>query len=491
MATARASAAARNPIEHVFVLMLENRSFDHMFGLSGLYGIQPPPASFGFQGGASDTLTVDPPHEYDDVQGQIAAGLMTGFPQHGGAASMKGFDAGKNPVLTKLAQTGLLMDNWFSSMPGPTWPNRFFAHAASSGGLDDSPKGFDIAQAVSSPLYSYQFDNGHIFDRLVREGKSWRIYRGDTFPQVLSLRGMVDKRVDINFFRSYTSASFKADLKSAYGVAYTFIEPNYKAGSNFAGGNSQHPLGSVSEGERLISEVYQAIFSQLIGASSVLLVTWDEHGGFFDRAKPPAAKPPGDSAANHRRAKFPRDCKFDTLGPRVPALLLSPWLPQGLGSVVFPGQVFDHASIVSSLRETFNLGSPLTQRDASAPSWQSALLPKPRELDLVKPRLAAAKKDAAAPSRGRKTPVAGLSLMATLESAVRVDWDVAAKTGVQPLVASEFRAPLTKVDVAAKLNNGAPSTAVHQKIIEGYLDAVHQRDVALRRSLARKQKSRT
>lgn len=492
MATARtrARAAAGNPIEHVFVLMLENRSFDHLFGWSGLYGMAPPPASFGFQGGAPDTLTVDPPHEYDDVQGQIAGGLMTGFPQHGGADSMKGVDAGQTPVLTRLAQTGLLMDNWFSSMPGPTWPNRFFAHAASSGGLDNSPSGFDIGQAVSSPLYSYQFDNGHIFDRLVREGKSWRIYRGDIYPQVLSLRGMVDKRVDINFFRSYSPASFKADLKSGYGVAYTFIEPNYNASRNFAGGNSQHPLGSISEGERLVSEIYQAIFSQPIGASSVLLITWDEHGGFFDHVAPPAAVPPGDSAGNHRRAKFPRDCKFDTLGPRVPALLLSPWLPQGLGSAVFPGQVFDHASIVASLRETFNLGAPLTQRDASSPSWQSALLPAPRALDLFKPRLPAAQKDAAAAPRRGKTPLIGLSLMATLESAARVDWDVAARTGVQPLVASEFRAPLEKVDAAAKLNQGVPATAAHQKIIHDYLDAVAQRDAALRKALARQQKPR-
>jgi phospholipase C len=482
----QAAAAPARAIEHVFVLMLENRSFDHLFGLGGLPGVAAPPPGFGFRDGAPDALSQDPPHEYDDVIAQMAGGAMTGFPQHGGPNAMKGFGAGTNPVLNRLARTGLLMDNWFSSVPGPTWPNRFFAHAASSGGLDNSPGAGDIAQAVSSPLYSYKFDGGHVFDRLVGHGRSWRVYRGDTFPQVLSLRGMVDKRLDRQFFRSFTAAGFRADLARGYNVAYTFIEPNYDSLRSFRNGNSQHPLGSVSSGERLIDDVYQAIFRQAIGTNSVLLVTWDEHGGFFDHVRPPVAVPPGDSPLNYRRASLPRNCRFDQLGPRVPALLLSPWLPQGLGSQVFPGTAFDHASIVSSLREIFALGAPLTRRDAAAPSWHSALLTTPRPMDLTRgPRVALKKQ--AVPARKSLDP-ASPSILGTLEIAIRMDWDLAARTQVAPLIATSYAQRLSEAVRAAGNSGGVPDTPAHRKTVLDYLEAVGQRELALQRKVNRQQR---
>ncbi|MDB5870644.1 MAG: hypothetical protein JWQ07_86 [Ramlibacter sp.] len=421
-----------------------------------------------------DTASSDPAHEYDDVQQQMAEGAMTGFSQVGGPSAMLGFETGRNPVLTRLAENGLLMDNWFSSMPGPTWPNRFFAHAASSGGLDNSPSGLDVGQAVSSPNYSYQFERGHIFDRLIREGKSWRVYRGDSYPQVLALRGMIDKRLDRMFFRSFKS-EFKTDLASAYEVAYTFIEPDYDTFNNYAQGNSQHPLGSVSAGEKLVSDVYQAIFKQPNGASSVLLVVWDEHGGFFDHVAPPAAVPPGDPPLNYQRAATPRDCKFDRFGPRVPALLLSPWLPVGLGSRIFPGQYFDHASIISSLRLIFQLGEPLTNRDASAPSWHTALLSTPRELELTMPRVAAATQTQAALTRASDAP-GSASLLGTLQIAVKMDWDLAARTGAPPLVTSEFQAKLAATDTTSGgAEDGLLSPDQRQSIVD-YLAAVHARE---------------
>jgi len=106
-----------------------------------------------------------------------------------------------------------------------------------------------------------------------------------------------------------------------------------------------------------------------------LLITWDEHGGFYDHAPPPPATPPGDEATNLSRAgpQSPHFA-FDTFGVRVPAVLVSPWIGKGgLGSQVFPGAVFDHTSVISSLREHFALGGPITRRDAAAPSWSSGL----------------------------------------------------------------------------------------------------------------------
>ncbi|NVO05005.1 MAG: phospholipase [Rhodoferax sp.] len=477
---AKSPTAVYNPIAHVFVLMLENRSFDHLFGLSGLYGLQPPAASFGFKPGAPDVLTSDPPHEFDDVDKQMAGGAMTGFPQFGGAAAMQGFEAGRNPVLLQLAQTGVLMDNWYSSMPGPTWPNRFFAHAASSGGLDNSPGNLDVAQAMNSPLYSYKFQNGHVFDRLLRQGQTWRIYKGDSFPQVLALQGMVDKRLDRSYFRKFSD--FKADMAAGDLAAYTFIEPAYDSLNNYANGNSQHPLGSISAGERLIRDTFNAIFTNDVGKNSLLLVTWDEHGGFFDRSKPPGARPPGDDQSlNHQRAAKPRNFAFDRLGPRVPALLVSPWLPSGLGSKLFPGQVFEHSSIVRSVRETFGLTAPLTQRDASAPSWNSAYLATPRALPALAGRLPAPAAAAPVPPPQAISP----SAIASLHLASAVDWDLAAKTGKPPLLADSFQKPLATLHQALADPKSSMPVARQQQVIGDYLAAVDQRERNAQKTLQR------
>jgi phospholipase C len=458
------------PIEHVFVLMLENRSFDHLFGLSGIHGVTLPPAEFGFANGATDRLRHDPPHEYDDVSQQLANGAMSGFRDVGGDDAMRGFDRGRLPVLSALAQNSLLMDNWFSSMPGPTWPNRFFAHAASSGGLDNSPSGFAVDQAVNSPLYSYRFDGGHIFDRLVREGRTWRIYHDDAFPQALALRGMVDKRLDRSFFRPLSD--FESDVTGQYDIAYTFIEPSYDPFRNYSNGNSQHPLGSVAAGEVLVKSVYESLFSGHTGARSVLLVVWDEHGGFFDHLPPPAAVPPGDSPLNHGRAASPRDCKFDRFGVRVPAMLISPWLPSGLGSQIYPGQIFDHASIISSLRMTFGLGDPLTARDRSAPSWYSELLPAPRDLPTRLPAASAVAALSVDPTAMPTSP----SLLGTLENAVKLDWALAARTGQRPLIASSYRDRLAAVDTTAGQAEGGMLTAEQRDAIVDYLAALSSRE---------------
>ncbi|BDC46036.1 alkaline phosphatase family protein [Paraburkholderia terrae] len=381
-------------IDHVFVLVMENRSFDHVFGLSGIDGVKPPGDAWHFSDGADDRLTDDPPHEFDDVQDQIS-GLppMSGFNTGASAAiAMKGFQPPALPVVSQLAQNFVLFDNWFSSMPGPTWPNRFFVHAASSGGLDNSPSGITSGEAVTIDSLGFTFENGTVFDRLSSHGKKWRVYHADAFPQVLAIKGLVGGFFDTETFRSIDPAAgdksdpFKRDLASDYKIAYTFIEPDYGLLSgDFAAGNSQHPVGSMSAGEHFIKYVYETIRQSPVWQKSVLLITWDEHGGFFDHKLPPTAEPPGDGDQNRRRALHPRQFAFDQLGVRVPALLISPWAPHGqLGSKLFPlpgssdGVAFDHASIVRSVLETFEINEPLTQRDAKSPSWNDALLDQPR-----------------------------------------------------------------------------------------------------------------
>lgn len=470
-------------IEHVFVLMLENRSFDHLLGFSGLPGVSPPPA---LKPGATDQLPSDPHHEFDDVAAQINNGAMNGFEANNGPDAMKGFRGSDVPVLTELARKNLYFDNWFSSMPGPTWPNRLFAHAASSGGLDNSLGAIDSARAVTNPGYCLNFQNGHIFDRLTARGVPWRVYHHKAtfnidYPQVLCLKGMVDKRNDRRFFRHF--GDFVSDLSNGDVVGYTFIEPKYDL-PGYSNGNSQHPTGTISLGERLIRTVHDAIFKKSVGASSALLITWDEHGGLYDHVAPPTAMPPGDTALNHNRAKLPRNCPFNRFGVRVPAVLISPWLPAGLGSTVFGNNShFDHASIVRALRSTFSLGPKLTDRDQASPDWNAALLSTPRTLSLKLPTIAAPKIRKARPSveavAAQEDAPSG-NLLGVSQIAADIDWHTAERLGVPPLIVSSFANRIAHAQAVVMQSPGASIAATerddaHLAILE-YIAAVQARD---------------
>jgi phospholipase C len=363
-------------LKHIFVLAMENRSFDHLFAFAGLPQVQPPDFSFGMNANAADPVATDPPHEFEDVRTQIG-----GEPPMSGFAhvpytqvSMAGFPTGSAPILRTLAQEFLLFDNWFSSMPGPTWPNRFFFHAATSGGLDNSPSTITTLESQTVDSLSFDFQNGTIYDHLSQAGKKWRVYHDDLFPQVLAIKHMIDpfrqNTATFSALKSNGVDCFRRDLNAGYDVDYTFIEPDYgltKGG--FQHGNCQHPLGSLAAGEAFIQYVYETIRNSAVWPNSLLIVTYDEHGGFFDHVRPPRAVPPGDDGRNHARAQHPQDCTFDQLGVRVPAVAISPWIPRGsLGSTVFPGQCFDHTAIIRTVRDVFTLPAPLTQRDAAAAS---------------------------------------------------------------------------------------------------------------------------
>ncbi len=367
-------------VDHIFVLMLENRSFDHFFGLSGQPSI-PTPTQDGYGPGATDIAAGDPPHEFKDVQTQIACGTMAGFE----AAAKLAFEPAQIPVITQLAQEFVLFDNWFSSVPGPTWPNRFFVHAASSGGLATSPTNAQEKGAVFSTTSPFNFQNGSIFDRLSdrKYAKEWRVYHGDIHPQVLAMPGMVTQyltrhdRFCPTFPGDPNFSDFATDVSDRdYAPAYTFIEPNYaiQLDSLFKYGDSQHPLGRVSAGEALIKYIYEALRNSPLWSSSVLLITWDEHGGFYDHVTPKGATPPGDASLNKPTDGSDPGFGFDSLGVRVPALLVSPLVPRGaLGSQLFANQFFDHSSVIKSVFENFDLGAPLTARDGAAPSWNGCL----------------------------------------------------------------------------------------------------------------------
>ncbi|HEX4052366.1 MAG TPA: alkaline phosphatase family protein [Steroidobacteraceae bacterium] len=388
-------------VKNIFVLMLENRSFDHMLGFSALTGTDAqtgePTAVRGLSGSednnyggqafrvnqqVSDPMPVDPGHEFLDVLEQLCGGealyasggtyppiTNAGFvsdyaqsPKDEGDASgefgqiMAGFGPGQLPVLQALAGSFAVCDGWHASMPGPTWPNRLFALAASSDGLDHSPTADEII--AWETIDGVSLVNGSIFDAL--KGKSaagWRIYAGDDFPMAAALKG-----VEVLEIRAFSE--FVADVaRPDYPVLFTWIEPNYGdvLGNTFQGGTSQHPRDTVGGGEGLIKATYEAIRQSPLWESSLLIVTWDEHGGFFDHVSPPAAAAPGDTTPGSKYNQY--GFTFEQLGVRVPAIVVSAFIPPNL----IDHRSYDHSCIPATIQAAFDL-PPLTQRDRAARS---------------------------------------------------------------------------------------------------------------------------
>jgi phospholipase C len=365
-------------IKHLFVLMLENRSFDHLFAFSGRAGVASPDPQWGMTSDAPDRAPLDPPHEFEDVAAQIGGTPpMSGFAQQPyWNVSRQGFAAGSLPVLRSLAEQYFLFDNWYSSMPGPTWPNRFFAHAGSSGGLDNSPSAPTTIESETVDSLSFAFPGGTLYSRLTDAGRKWRVYHDDLFPQVLAIKDMIDPfRLNTDQFswvRAGDKEFFVDDLADGYDIDYTFIEPDYGlASGGFATGNCQHPVGSMAAGEAFIRYIFESIRKSPVWPQSLLIVTYDEHGAFFDHQNPPAAVAPNDGSQNHDRAEHPQNFGFDRLGVRVPAIAISPWIAQGgLGSEAFPGQVFDHTSIIKTAMTLLGVEGSLGARVQSAKSFE-------------------------------------------------------------------------------------------------------------------------
>jgi phospholipase C len=366
-------------IKHVFVLMLENRSFDHVFAFSGRSGVPPPDPSWGMTADAPDRAPLDPPHEFEDVAAQIGGNPpMSGFARQSyWNVSRQGFAAGALPILRTLASQYFLFDNWYSSVPGPTWPNRFFVHAGSSGGLDNSPAAATTIESETIDSLSFSFPNGTLYSLLQQANRTWRVYHDDLFPQVLAIKDMIDpfrlNTGQFSWLKVGEKEFFVDDLADGFDVDYTFIEPDYGlAAGGFANGNCQHPIGSMAAGEAFIKYVYDAIRNSPVWPQSLLIVTYDEHGAFFDHQNPPAAIAPNDGTQNHDRAENPQNFAFDRLGVRVPAVAISPWIAQGgLGTQAFPGKVFDHTSIIKTVLNLFGVDASLGKREQAANSIES------------------------------------------------------------------------------------------------------------------------
>jgi phospholipase C len=365
-------------IEHVIVLMLENRSFDHMLGfvprVGDLTGAESCPSRWGeipVSPTADYVLPVGPDHTHLGILSQLANGnrgfvnaydatvekarpKQPGLPSDQAKAIMRCFDPARVPVLGALAQQFVAFRQWFASVPGETWPNRNYAHAATSHGKVD---------IVFRPYLDRT-----IFQLLGDNNRSWRIYHDGPaqawafpklwgFPWRHHFKGMDKLWAAIDHDRLDN---------------YSFVEPDHGLGPFDKTSNNQHPDnntiatrdgGDFRAAEQLIADLYMRLRANpAVFQKTLLLVTYDEHGGFYDHVPPPAATPPD----RHKWEKNGRRFGFDRLGVRVPTVLISPWLDPAVN--VTP--VFDHSSIVASLRALFAPGAdPLTRRDAAANSF--------------------------------------------------------------------------------------------------------------------------
>jgi len=269
------------------------------------------------------------------------------------------------PVLTALAKEFVVCDNWFSSVPGPTFPNRMFIHAATSDGFTGTPEHMIWAALIDG----YEFANGHIFDRLDEEDLLWLVYVGDLkFNQTVLMAG-IDEDADKGLvdYLYFTESVARPD----FDASYVFIEPTYDPLYDYVDGNSMHPLNDPSRAEALVKEVYETIRKSPCWERSALVITFDEHGGFFDHLRPPDALAPGDLMKQTPQQGF----DFTRLGVRVPAIIVSPLIPKN----TIDHTIYDHTSILATLRDRFGIRH-LTQRDETASPFSHVFrLPEARK----------------------------------------------------------------------------------------------------------------
>jgi phospholipase C len=374
------------PFRHLIVLMLENRSFDHMFGflksetydIDGLTGGETnssavdgdPPIQVTRDARTVHDLNPDPGHDFINVNMQIygnSAGQQTGPTMQGfvqdyalvsnqaahGANIMKCFTAETLPVLSTLAAQYAVCDHWFSSVPGPTIPNRLFGHGAHSAG--SLVQDIAVAPSKLKTIFEVMDDPNN--------PNTFRIYI-DGSSVLLANLYLIHNQSGFHSYSEFRSDCLKGDLP-----AYTFIEPRYDDDpDNGRFSRSQHPDFPVDEGEGLIAEVYTALRDSPLWEDSLLLIVYDEHGGIFDHKLPPRLTP--DPQFPPVPASTDPPFAFDRLGVRVPAVFVSPYIKAG----TIITQQFDHCSIVATVRKLFCIDkAPFNWREAQAATFDEIL----------------------------------------------------------------------------------------------------------------------
>jgi phospholipase C len=358
-------------VEHIVVLMLENRSFDHLLGYLSLEGarrdVDGLRAEFANEYDRRsypvhhlDTTAIadDPDHSGDAVDLQIGGGEMGGFVesfaktladrevQDADPGRVMGYyNAADVPVYDHLAREFAICDRWFSSVPGATWPNRLYAICGqAAGSRDDLP--LNLPPIYDKPSFVRHLDAHDI---------SWRWYSFETGTLRFADAHYVLGHHEHFAFFSHTNLNWKERLERVDAEAPSFLEdaatgalpsvawidPNF---SNFNPigfqPNDDHAPADVKDGQELVLAVYHALATGPQWEKTLLIVFYDEHGGFFDHVAPPEA--PDDDPTT-----------FGRYGVRIPALIVSPWIEP----LTVSHTLFDHTSIMKTILLRFCPGA--------------------------------------------------------------------------------------------------------------------------------------
>lgn len=403
-------------IEHIVVVMMENRSFDNLLGwlydnqnnrpalnipaqtpptFEGLAGkswfnvlngnpvpVTHPPTAWQPANNPNVVPTPDPNEEFDNVTTQIFgtknpgpsdAPNMSGFLQDYSTANGVGNTAGQimqtfGPqdanVINDLARNFAVCDHWFASVPSQTWPNRAFFHTGSSDGH------------INNDNYEL-YDIPTIFDVLENYGISWSVFHDTTFIPSLTQSQFLGQLGDHDdhFFKY---AEFKRlcavadDPNSQKLPAYSFIEPRFTPELGLFEidyPSDYHPPHNICRGEQFLADLYQAVSTSPYRDKILLVITFDEHGGCYDHVPPPSGAAAPQPWPQSRDGRF----AFDRYGVRVPTIVISSYVQPGTVFRAAPGeQPYDHTSMLATLRDWLSLDGVPTKPFLPSPRIQKA-----------------------------------------------------------------------------------------------------------------------
>jgi phospholipase C len=354
---------AKAPFDTVVVLMMENRSFDHLLGwLPGVNGKQAGLTFPAYKGGTANTAPLgnntqgcaekDPAHDWKSMAIQYNGGKLDGWLQTqttGDHFPIGFYEEPQVPILGALARGYTLFDSYHCSLMAATWPNRFYQLCAAT---DVDETGLFPAAGAARPSKLEL----SIFDRVKEAGLSAGYYTwGEPMTELFA-----SKKYDSI---THPKDQFFADAAAGTLPNVTFIDPDYTTVSEFLGtSNDYHPHGDIEAGESYVAEVHNALAKSPQWDRTVFVVNFDENGGFYDHVAPPRVR---DNNVNPNSGPHP---DYDRVGFRVPAIAMGPFAPQKIETA----GPYEHCSILRMIEWRWGL-SPMTDRDKYAKNLAEAL----------------------------------------------------------------------------------------------------------------------
>jgi len=347
-------------IDHVVVLMQENRSYDSYF--SRLHFEGQPQSSVESQKPNPNPLdgppihpfltttpctTADLNHGWDGTHNEIDGGSMDGFTAQNedptdpsGSRTMGYYDQQTLPFYYGIANEFSIADRYFASVPGPTFPNRFYLLTGTSFGYTSN-----VVRTYTQRTIFQSLDEA-------TTPVSWKIYLATAQVEELF------KYVQDHFAGHVVPLSqYFVDAANGTLPQVSFVESNPFGTVNTE--SDEHPPANVQVGEKFTHDIMNALVNSPDWASAAMFLTYDEHGGYYDHVSPPSAVPP-DDIPPMVPAGDPFNA-FDRYGVRVPTMVISPYSsPHHVSHAVY-----DHTSILKFIETRFEL-PPLTRRDAAA-----------------------------------------------------------------------------------------------------------------------------